>query len=128
MDEKTRKFLIKYMKKTGRLRTLEVLKRRSPENRNSDGRKKPLTSLSFQILKAPERKESNFEIKKKKKRTKSDSEIGLEEIEKFVAAFDAKYASISHTPNTMADQIATLWPCMATLPRPYVYRCLLLMC
>ena len=81
MDDKTRKYLIKYMKKTGRMRTLEVLKRTCPQ-KQKDVRKAPL-KLSFQIIKAPERKEI-VEVKKPKKEKMKNSKdgIGLDDFEK----------------------------------------------
>jgi len=80
MDDQTRKYLIKYMKKTGRQRTLEVLKRTSPQ-KQKDKRRAPL-KLSFQILKAPERKASVEEKQPKKKRGKNSNGIGLDDHEK----------------------------------------------
>ncbi|CBY39510.1 unnamed protein product [Oikopleura dioica] len=81
MDDKTRKYLIKYMKKTGRTKTLEVLKRTSPQ-KQKDERKAPL-KLSFQIIKAPERKEI-VEVKKPKQEKMKNSKdgIGLDDFEK----------------------------------------------
>ena len=80
MDDQTRKYLIKYMKKTGRLRTLEVLKRTCPQ-KQKDERKAPL-KLSFQIIKAPERKEFVEEKKAKKKKRRNSDGIGLDDYEK----------------------------------------------
>jgi len=81
MDDKTRKYLIKYMKKTGRTKTLEVLKRTSPQ-KQKDERKAPL-KLSFQIIKASERKEI-VEVKKPKQEKMKNSKdgIGLDDFEK----------------------------------------------
>ena len=68
------------MMKTGRLRTLEVLKRTSPQ-KQKDKRRAPL-KLSFQILKAPDRKKFVEEKQLKKKSGKNSDGIGLDDHEK----------------------------------------------
>ena len=79
MYDQARNYLIKYMKKTGRLRTLEVLKRTSPQ-KQKDERKSHL-KLSFQIIKAPERKEFIEENKPKKKKRRNSDGISLDDFE-----------------------------------------------
>lgn len=76
------------MEKTNRPKTLEILKRKSPEEED-DGNRRPI-KLSFEIQKAPERKKLDLDVKKSKRKIskKLQNEETLDESEEKKAGKD----------------------------------------